>query len=387
MASFRRGKFPIVALSLQVIFIVIFGLLGKYDKAATAKNRTIEDANKHLATYPMFQDVHVMIFIGFGFLMTFLKRYGYSAIAFNLLIAAFVLQWAIIVRGIIHQVLSHEKGDDDSKSFGIGVTQLLTADFAAATVLISFGAVLGKTSPLQLLIMALLEVVMAQINEWIGYDLLKVHIQNATLAGGVAVGTTAHMPIQPWGAALIGSLAGLLSVFGYKYLTPCLSKKLKIHDTCGVNNLHGMPGIFAGIVGAIVAAAASYDSWGYTLYSIFPAIAPARNSSLPEMHTSMFPNIDIPAGEGRSGIEQGGYQMLALVITLVFRNHWRFFDSELKTHIRSRIYCLLLRAPIWDNPKGNVLFDDQDFFEVAEDGFPLVEHTRGDKDDQNGTRM
>ncbi|KAJ8321365.1 hypothetical protein KUTeg_001083, partial [Tegillarca granosa] len=164
MASFRRGKFPIVALSLQVIFIVIFGLLGKYDKAATAKNRTIEDANKHLATYPMFQDVHVMIFIGFGFLMTFLKRYGYSAIAFNLLIAAFVLQWAIIVRGIIHQVLSHEKGDDDSKSF---------ADFAAATVLISFGAVLGKTSPLQLLIMALLEVVMAQINEWIGYDLLK----------------------------------------------------------------------------------------------------------------------------------------------------------------------------------------------------------------------
>lgn len=27
-----------------------------------------------------FQDIHVMIFIGFGFLMTFLKRYGYSAV-------------------------------------------------------------------------------------------------------------------------------------------------------------------------------------------------------------------------------------------------------------------------------------------------------------------
>ena len=27
--------------------------------------------------YSMFQDIHVMIFVGFGFLMTFLKRYGY----------------------------------------------------------------------------------------------------------------------------------------------------------------------------------------------------------------------------------------------------------------------------------------------------------------------
>jgi len=34
-----------------------------------------------------FQDVHVMMFIGFGFLMTYLKRYGYSAISFNFLIA------------------------------------------------------------------------------------------------------------------------------------------------------------------------------------------------------------------------------------------------------------------------------------------------------------
>jgi ammonium transporter Rh len=42
-----------------------------------------------------------MIFIGFGFLMTFLKRYGYSAVSFNLLIAAFVIQWAIIIRGLL----------------------------------------------------------------------------------------------------------------------------------------------------------------------------------------------------------------------------------------------------------------------------------------------
>lgn len=40
-----------------------------------------------------------MIFIGFGFLMTFLKRYGYSATGLNLFVAALCVQWAILMRG------------------------------------------------------------------------------------------------------------------------------------------------------------------------------------------------------------------------------------------------------------------------------------------------
>lgn len=47
----------------------------------------------------------------------------------------------------------------------------------------------------------------------------QVHIQNATLAGGVAVGTASNMVIQPWGALLIGSCAGALSTVGYVFLT------------------------------------------------------------------------------------------------------------------------------------------------------------------------
>ena len=46
-----------------------------------------------------------------------------------------------------------------------------------------------------------------------------MHVQNATLAGGVAVGTSADMMIHPWGALLIGTVAGTLSALGYRYLT------------------------------------------------------------------------------------------------------------------------------------------------------------------------
>ena len=45
---------------------------------------------------------------------------------------------------------------------------MLFADFTSAVVLISFGAVLGKTSPVQLIIMAFFEVICALINEHIG---------------------------------------------------------------------------------------------------------------------------------------------------------------------------------------------------------------------------
>ncbi len=42
---------------------------------------------------------------------------------------------------------------------------LITSDFSACTVLITFGAVLGKTSRLQLILIAIFEVVFAAANE------------------------------------------------------------------------------------------------------------------------------------------------------------------------------------------------------------------------------
>ncbi|CAF4260921.1 unnamed protein product [Adineta steineri] len=49
---------------------------------------------------------------------------------------------------------------------------------------------------------------------------------------------------------IISTLAGMISVLGFEYLLPIL-KRIRIHDTCGVNNLHGMSGIEGTIVASI----------------------------------------------------------------------------------------------------------------------------------------
>ena len=42
--------------------------------------------------YPMYQDVHVMIFIGFGFLMVFLKTHMWTSVGYTYLIACWCIQ-------------------------------------------------------------------------------------------------------------------------------------------------------------------------------------------------------------------------------------------------------------------------------------------------------
>lgn len=86
------------------------------------------------------------------------------------------------------------------------------------------------------------------------------HLLNATLAGGVAIGAAAGIMFNSGGALAIGFLTGIISTLGYQYLTPYLEHKFGIYDTCGVHNLHGIPGVLGGFVSAIVAAVYNWPS-------------------------------------------------------------------------------------------------------------------------------
>ena len=50
----------------------------------------------------------MMLFGGFGFLMTFLKRYGLSSIGFTMIIIVEVTQFSLIVFGILRMDTAEE---------------------------------------------------------------------------------------------------------------------------------------------------------------------------------------------------------------------------------------------------------------------------------------
>ncbi|XP_059500071.1 ammonium transporter Rh type B-like [Stegostoma tigrinum] len=371
-----------------------------------------------------------MIFVGFGFLMTFLKKYGFGSVGFNFLLASFSLQWATLVQGWLHSM-----GQDGK--IHVGIESMINADFCTGSVLISFGALLGKTSPAQLLVMTMFESALFSVNEYVLLSVLQikdaggsmtihtfgayfgltiarvlyrphldksreregsvyhsdifamigtiylwmfwpsfnsavtnlgsaqhrtalntyyslaactlatfavsslvnqegkldmVHIQNAALAGGVALGTAGEMAIMPYGSMMVGLIAGIISTLGFKFLTPILDSKLKVQDTCGVHNLHGMPGILGALVGAILASLASKETYGDGLQDIFPLLE-----------------------EQRSAKQQGLYQALGLAVTLGFGL------------IGGVIVGFIMKLPIWGQPPDTQCFTDQPYWEVPED--------------------
>ncbi len=79
----------------------------------------------------------------------------------------------------------------------------------------------------------------------------------AMLCGPVAIGAPL-LSVGPWGALVIGLIAGAVSSLCFIYLQPWFCKKIGVLDVMGVHNLHGIGGWMGAIfVTVIVGSAAS----------------------------------------------------------------------------------------------------------------------------------
>jgi len=393
----HRQAFIYLAFGFQILMLILYATCAEFNPDL-AINTSFDDVDIEVLTvYPMFQDVHVMIFVGFGFLMTFLNKYGFSAVSFNFVLSAMTIQWSMLAIAFWANV--HDGGA--WKRVQLDITYLVKGDFAAASVMITFGALLGKVSPAQMFLIMIFEIALYGLNEMIGAAELQavdmggsmyvhlfgayfglaaswvltkptnhkvaaarnssdknsdtfamvgtlflwmfwpsfngalaggtaqhrvvvntvlalcgsctaaffadaflqkkrgkfsmVSIQNATLAGGVAVGSSSDLVVEPWGALLIGVCAGMLSVYGYVHITPFLERKIGLSDTCGVHNLHGLPGLMGGL-GGVISAAFVGDNYGSNIKTIFPA----RD----------------PDGLAWNAQDQAKHQLYALLVTL-----------------------------------------------------------------------
>ena len=159
-----------------------------------AENQAAQE--KMWTHYPMWQDIHVMVFIGFGFLMVFLKTHSWASVGFNYIIAAWAIQCTIVFQGFWHQVILKGKV---SHKINLDMIWLIFGDFGAATTLITMGAVLGKTSFPQLFALITFECIFLTLNVVIIVDLL----------GAVDLGGS--IPIH-----MFGAYYGLAASFFFK---------------------------------------------------------------------------------------------------------------------------------------------------------------------------
>ncbi|CAG9329330.1 unnamed protein product [Blepharisma stoltei] len=427
----NSSLFQIFFILLEVVIVILYGIFVefRYDPVDPSLPWNEEPQTAFVTGYPVMQDVSVMMFIGFGFLMTFLRTHSWSAVGFNFILTVVVFQMYILYNGFWIRCVS---GDNWDFKIQVDITTMVTALYCCAAILISLGGVLGKLNLFQLLVMAFIEACFYALNEAICFD--RIHLQdiggsitihtfgayfglsvtmmispkqtkghpknssnynsnlfamigtlflwmywpsfncfpalnpedrirsvintllaltgsttavfitssifkkgklsmedvlNATLAGGVCVGTSADQIVYPFAALFVGYWAGFMSCVGFEVLSPLLQRKIGLYDTCGINNLHGMPGIFGGIFSAIFIGALTEDTLGYRVEDRF---------------------------DGRTASEQGGLQIASLGITLAI------------AIITGVITGLILKLPCFNGPHD--LFEDQVFWEMDEHQVP-----------------
>nr|XP_029135390.1 ammonium transporter Rh type A-like isoform X1 [Labrus bergylta] len=162
-----RSRLAPLLLFLQMGFIFIYGFCTEVESNVSVDGITFRNF------YPNFQDVNVIVFLGFGFLSTFLVRYGFSGCGFNVLVSVMATQLAIILNGIESW---YYRG-----KISINLRSLVVAEMCTVSALISIGAVLGKTNPVHLVFIALLEVSGFVLNKWFLQTLLKVQPLNSIM--------------------------------------------------------------------------------------------------------------------------------------------------------------------------------------------------------------
>lgn len=174
--SFREDKkyylinYMLIAV-LQIVLIVVIGTA--YKAGDGDPNKTDDIINIEFSYfYHFFKDVHIMIFIGFGLLYTALKDHQWSSVGIVLFIGLFSFEVSFFWNFLWYNTFKSNK-DYEWSRINLNFDQLIQIDYIAASVLISLGALIGKISISQLIIISICEPFFSSLNYYLCYSELK----------------------------------------------------------------------------------------------------------------------------------------------------------------------------------------------------------------------
>ena len=174
-----------------------------------------------------------------------------------------------------------------------------------------------------------------------------VDIQNATLAGGVAIGASADLLIQPGFAMAIGAIAGTMSVAGFVFIQPFLETRFGLHGHVRRQTIcMDFPLSLVGFAAVIAATQASESYYGPQL------------------------GVSHPDRPERSGNVQAAYQ-------------FAYMCTSIGIGIASgTITGVLAMTPLFDPPSptenSDVVFSDDRYWMIPELEIPYFFDGRGE---------
>ena len=176
----RMQKWAAVFLVISIVIgVAMIPQLNKYGAEAAmvaAENEFMYEKAIHIL---------VMLLMGFGFLMMFAKKYGYTSITATFLVVALSLPLYMLIRPYLWG-----SGADISIA---NISMLLFAEFAAASLLIAIGGPLGRINTSQYLLIGLLFTPLYAVNEWILFS-------GQVIPSGAFLDTAGSVMIHAFGA-------------------------------------------------------------------------------------------------------------------------------------------------------------------------------------------
>jgi ammonium transporter Rh len=159
------GLFYALLLITQIIAAFFYGFYHDHIGENQAKSA---DVSGKVAKYPKFMDIHIMVYVGIGFLWAYLRRYRLSAITEVFWLSAITVQYYFLWDALFEGAwTTFGRFTSSQKNWSL-------AEYCAISMTIAFGAFIGKVNNLQMLIATLIGILLYSVNEKILFKSLDV---------------------------------------------------------------------------------------------------------------------------------------------------------------------------------------------------------------------